>query len=108
MNGDIELKRCPFCNEPARLDFIEAECEHLSDVYGIYSNHLPNCPMIFVEIDYQKDKQKAIDEWNKRPIENELYKKIQELTHQITVMEINLHNLQRENIELRSHINRGF
>lgn len=67
-----ELKPCPWCNEPAILDYREAECSHVRDSYGVYVNHLPDCPNIYIEIDYKSDKDKVIKEWNNRPLEDAL------------------------------------
>jgi hypothetical protein len=72
-----ELKRCPFCNsEPeTKSVFIQGVANH--------KNYFVSCPHCEFRLRNRRIQESAIDEWNIRPIEDELNARIKELEIQL-------------------------
>lgn len=68
-----EIKKCPFCGSSASIQ----DCSYSGSdpMWSIMCDNL----MCFAYTEPFKTKQGAIETWNKRPIEDELCKKIEEL-----------------------------
>lgn len=68
-----EIKKCPFCGSSASIQ----DCSYFGST-PMWSVMCDN-PKCFAYTEAFKTKQGAIETWNKRPIEDELCKKIEEL-----------------------------
>ena len=72
---DKELKPCPFCGNVA----VEV---HYGYNDRMYQGWLAYCKRCFAETDQRPSEDEVISAWNKRAVETELLRAVEELVHE--------------------------